>query len=212
MRRRPYQVVLFDEIEKAHPDVFNVLLQVLDDGRLTDGQGRTVDFKNTVVIMTSEHRLAAIAARARRGATHVRDARRGDEALRAHFRPEFLNRVDEVLIFRAARRRADRADRRHPARTGSQRRLAERNLTLEVTADARALVARGLRPAYGARPLKRAIQRLVEDPLAIKLLAGEFLPGDRVRIDARDGDRLREGCVRERADGPGRRAEPVVIA
>jgi len=168
VRRRPYTVVLLDEIEKAHPEVFDVLLQLLDDGRLTDGQGRTVDFRNTVIIMTSNIR--------------------SPNELRDRFRPEFLNRVDEVVVFDALTREqlADIVDLQL-ARLRD--RLAERRLSLEVTDAAKeALAEEGWDPAYGARPLKRAIQRLVENPLALELLEGRFAEGDVVRVDARDGE------------------------
>jgi ATP-dependent Clp protease ATP-binding subunit ClpB len=181
VRRRPYSVILLDEVEKAHADVFNVLLQVLDDGRLTDGQGRTVDFKNTVVIMTSNIGSQWISELGPRDYEEMR--RRVEEALRAHFRPEFLNRVDEVLIFRSLE--PEQIARIVDVQLGRvARRLAERKLTLEVTPEARAYLAReGYDPAYGARPLKRTIQRLILDPLSIKLLGGEFLPGDTIVAD-----------------------------
>ena len=186
VRRRPYQVILLDEIEKAHPDVFNVLLQVLDDGRLTDSQGRTVDFKNAVVIMTSNIGSSAIAAASGGDGDGAYDAmkRAVTDALRVQFRPEFLNRIDEVIVF-------------HPLTVEHlgaivdllladlSERLAGQDLTLDVTAAARALIVReGTDPAYGARPLKRTIQRLVENPLARALVAGEFAPGDRIACDA----------------------------
>ncbi len=186
VRRRPYQVVLLDEIEKAHPDVFNVLLQVLDDGRLTDSHGRTVDFKNAVVIMTSNVGSSAIAAASGDEGDEAYDAmkRAVTDALRVQFRPEFLNRIDEVIVF-------------HPLTSEHlgaivdllladlSERLASQDLALEVTASARALIVReGTDPAYGARPLKRTIQRLVENPLARALVAGEFSPGDRIACDA----------------------------
>jgi ATP-dependent Clp protease ATP-binding subunit ClpB len=168
VRRRPYSVVLLDEIEKAHAEVFDVLLQILDDGRLTDGQGRTVDFRNTVVIMTSNLRTA--------------------EAMREFFRPEFLNRIDEVVEFRALTREqlgeiVDLQLERLRAR------LAERGLGLELTDAAKEHVAEaGWDPTYGARPLKRALQRLVENPLAVRLLEGEFAEGDTIRVDVADGE------------------------
>ncbi len=168
VRRRPYCVLLLDEIEKAHPEVFDVLLQVLDDGRLTDGQGRTVDFRNTVMIMTSNIRSA--------------------EGLRDHFRPEFLNRIDEIVEFRALTREqireiVDLQLERLRAR------LADRGLGLELTDAAEEAIAEaGWDPAYGARPLKRAIQRLLENPLALRLLEGDFVDGDVVRVDAQNGD------------------------
>jgi ATP-dependent Clp protease ATP-binding subunit ClpB len=186
VRRRPYQVVLLDEIEKAHPDVFNILLQVLDDGRLTDGQGRTVDFKNTVIIMTSNIGSAAIAT----GGARTGDAgyeamkREVTDALRLHFRPEFLNRVDEVIVFHALTD-ADLGQIVGLLLADLGRRLSGQDLSLELTATARALVVReGTDPAYGARPLKRTIQRLVENPLARALVSGRFKPGDRIAADA----------------------------
>ena len=186
VRRRPYQVVLLDEIEKAHPDVFNVLLQVLDDGRLTDSQGRTVDFKNTVLIMTSNIGSAAIAATGARSgdAAYAAMKREVTNSLSSHFRPEFLNRVDEVIVFHALTDAdLDRIVELLLAELG--RRLAGQDLVLELTSAARALVVReGTDPAFGARPLKRTIQRLVENPLARALVSGEFKPGDRVTADA----------------------------
>ncbi|MFM2105711.1 MAG: Chaperone protein ClpB 1 [Chloroflexota bacterium] len=185
VRRRPYQVVLLDEIEKAHPDVFNVLLQVLDDGRLTDSQGRTVDFRNTLLIMTSNVgstsiQSAAAAGEAGYGAISAAVA----DALKGTFRPEFLNRVDEVIVFHPLTD-AELASIVDLLVADLGRRLAEQDLTLEVTAAARATIAReGHDPAYGARPLKRTIQRLVENPLARALLQGRFAPGDRIVMDA----------------------------
>ena len=168
VRRRPYTVVLLDEIEKAHTEVFDVLLQLLDDGRLTDGQGRTVDFRNTVVIMTSNIR--------------------SQNELRDRFRPEFLNRVDEVVSFDALTRE-QLADIVELQLARLRERLAERQLSLEVTDAAKELLAEeGWDPAYGARPLKRAIQRLVENPLALELLEGRFAEGDTVRADAEGGE------------------------
>jgi ATP-dependent Clp protease ATP-binding subunit ClpB len=186
VRRRPYQVVLLDEIEKAHPDVFNVLLQVLDDGRLTDGQGRTVDFKNTVVIMTSNIGSAAIAAtNARAGdAAYEEMKREVTEVLRSQFRPEFLNRIDEIIVFHALTD-ADLAAIVDLLLVDLQRRLAAQEIVLELTSSAKALIVRdGTDPSFGARPLKRTIQRLVENPLARALVSGEFRPGDRVTADA----------------------------
>jgi ATP-dependent Clp protease ATP-binding subunit ClpB len=186
VRRRPYQVVLLDEIEKAHPDVFNVLLQVLDDGRLTDGQGRTVDFKNTVVIMTSNIGSAAIAATSGRSgdAAYEQMKREVTEVLRSQFRPEFLNRVDEVIVFHALTD-DDLAAIVDLLLADLQHRLAAQEIALELTPSAKALIVReGTDPAFGARPLKRTIQRLVENPLAKALVSGEFRPGDRVTADA----------------------------
>ncbi len=186
VRRRPYQVVLLDEIEKAHPDVFNILLQVLDDGRLTDGQGRTVDFRNTVVIMTSNIGSAAIAASGAKAgdAAYESMKREVTEALRLQFRPEFLNRVDEVIVFHPLTD-ADLNRIVELLLADLARRLAEQDLTLELTPAATSLIVReGTDPAYGARPLKRTIQRLVENPLARALVAGEFKPGDHISADA----------------------------
>ncbi len=168
VRRRPYAVVLLDEIEKAHAEVFDVLLQVLDDGRLTDGQGRTVDFRNTVLIMTSNIRSEA--------------------EMRDRFRPEFLNRIDEIVVFEELTREQI-AEIVELQLARLRERLAERRIELELTDAAKeALAEAGWDPAYGARPLKRAIQRLVENPLALRLLEGEFVDGDRVVVDASDGE------------------------
>ena len=186
VRRRPYQVVLLDEIEKAHPDVFNVLLQVLDDGRLTDGQGRTVNFKDTVLIMTSN--VAASSSPPTAGApdeaAYEQMKAQVTEALRLQFRPEFLNRVDEVIVFHALTD-ADLAAIVDLLVADLQRRLADHELTLELTPAARRLIAaEGHDPAFGARPLKRAVQRLVENPLARALLEGRFPPGSHIVADA----------------------------
>jgi ATP-dependent Clp protease ATP-binding subunit ClpB len=190
VRRRPYQVVLLDEIEKAHPDVFNVLLQVLDDGRLTDGQGRTVDFKNTLVIMTSNVGSQVIAASGvRPGDTEAYEAmkRQVTDALRMQFRPEFLNRVDEVIVFHALTE-ADLAAIVELLIEDLQRRLATQDLTLQLTPAARSLIAReGTDPTFGARPLKRTIQRLVENPLARALIEARFKPGQTISVDADAG-------------------------
>jgi ATP-dependent Clp protease ATP-binding subunit ClpB len=188
VRRRPYQVVLFDEIEKAHPDVFNVLLQVLDDGRLTDAQGRTVDFKNTVVIMTSNIGSVSLVEAAEAGREAFDTAAEAVRLqLREHFRPEFLNRVDEVIVFRPLSEE-QLMEIVGLLLAGVGRRLAESQIGLEVTDAARRHVAReGYDPTFGARPLRRAIQRLVENPLARAILAGEFVAGDEVRVDSREG-------------------------
>ena len=183
VRRRPYSVVLFDEIEKAHPDVFNVLLQVLDDGRITDGQGRTVDFKNTVIIMTSNI-----------GSQHIteeesREARRRlvMDALRAHFRPEFLNRVDEIIIFD----RLTEDDLKKIVEIQLRRlskRLEQQKITLKLSDSAKELLAReGYDPVYGARPLRRTIQREILDPLSIDILEGKIREGQTVHVNAKDG-------------------------
>jgi ATP-dependent Clp protease ATP-binding subunit ClpB len=186
VRRRPYSVVLFDEIEKAHPDIFNVLLQILDDGRLTDGQGRTIDFRNTVLIMTSNLGSQAIQEMSGQDFEKVRNS--VIAVLREHFRPEFLNRIDEVIVFKPL------TEDQLTAIVDIQlkrleNRLAERRVHLVVTDAARRLLAqRGWDPVYGARPLKRAIQRLVQDPLAMMLLEGKFSDGDTITVDAKGGE------------------------
>jgi ATP-dependent Clp protease ATP-binding subunit ClpB len=183
VRRRPYAVVLFDEIEKAHPEVLNVLLQLLDDGRLTDGKGRTVDFKNVVVVMTSNLGSHYLAEQAHAGVDE--NVRRQVLAeFQDHFRPEFVNRLDEIILF-------------HPLTpehlsaivdiqlSALLARLAERRMQVTLTSEAKAyLVREGFDARYGARPLKRAIQRLILDPMAMRVLQGEFQDGDRIRIDA----------------------------
>jgi len=186
VRRRPYQVVLFDEVEKAHPDVFNILLQVLDDGRLTDGQGRTVDFRNTLIIMTSNI-----------GAQHLLNLADGDNVqvakvgvmaeVNAHFRPEFLNRIDEILLF----------ERLKPEHMGAivdiqigrlQGWLKDKQIKVELSDAARNHLSQaGYDPSFGARPLKRVIQKLVQDELARELLAGRVADGDTVKVDAAGG-------------------------
>ncbi len=191
VRRRPYSVVLFDEIEKAHPEVFNVLLQILDDGRLTDGQGRTVNFRNTVLIMTSNIGSARILQQTVAGRDWESVEVEVREALHEHFRPEFLNRIDDILVFRPLSR--EELGRIVDLQLGSlERRLAEREIRLEVTPSARQRIADArYDPAFGARPLKRAIQRLVVDPLAMAFLEGRFEDGDAIRVEAAmDGDGL----------------------
>jgi ATP-dependent Clp protease ATP-binding subunit ClpB len=183
VRRRPYQVVLFDEIEKAHPDVFNVLLQVLDDGRLTDGQGRTVDFRNTLIVMTSNLGSEYLVNQPEGQDTEAVRDQVMDE-VRSHFRPEFLNRVDEIILFHRLKRE----------NMGSivdiqMKRLAklleERKITIALDAKARDWLAeKGYDPAYGARPLKRAIQKAVQDPLAELILSGKVKDGETVAISA----------------------------
>jgi ATP-dependent Clp protease ATP-binding subunit ClpB len=183
VRRKPYSVVLFDEVEKAHPDVFNVLLQVLDDGRITDGQGRTVDFKNTVLILTSNI-----------GSQYIMEDlpkeernRRVQEALRGHFRPEFLNRIDETIIFD----RLDASQITHIVDIQLRRllaRLAKQNITLTLDDSAKLFLGKeGYDPAYGARPLKRVIQRQILDPLSLEILDGHFGEGDHIQAMANDG-------------------------
>jgi ATP-dependent Clp protease ATP-binding subunit ClpB len=183
IRRRPYSVVLFDEIEKAHHDVFNVLLQVLDDGRITDGQGRTVDFKNTVIIMTSNIGSEFITEEASKEAR----ARLVTDALRQHFRPEFLNRIDEVIIF-------DRLSEEHLKKiveiqlSRLTKRLEDQKIALNLSDHAKAFIAReGYDPVYGARPLKRAIQKYILDPLSLDILEGKFHEGQTIRVDEKNG-------------------------
>jgi ATP-dependent Clp protease ATP-binding subunit ClpB len=184
IRRRPYAVVLFDEVEKAHPEVLNVLLQLLDDGRLTDGKGRTVDFKNVVVIMTSNIGSQYIAEHTGDLGEGVR--RQVTGALREHFRPEFINRIDEVIFFHAL-------GIEHMTHIidiqvrGLLARLEDRKIRVDLSAAAKQhLVTEGYDPMYGARPLKRTIQRRVLDPLALRVLQGEFHEGDRVTVDVRE--------------------------
>jgi ATP-dependent Clp protease ATP-binding subunit ClpB len=169
IRRRPYSVVLLDEVEKAHPDVFGILLQVMDDGRLTDGQGRTVDFKNTVLIMTS----------------NIPGGRAGAEG---HFKPEFINRLDEIVEFQPLTR--DQLSNIVLIQVDAlARRVRERGIEIELTDDARTLLGNlGYDPTYGARPLKRVIQKRLVDPLALAILRGEFRDGDAVRVDAAGGE------------------------
>jgi ATP-dependent Clp protease ATP-binding subunit ClpB len=184
VRRHPYSVVLFDEIEKANPDVFNVLLQILEDGRLTDGKGRTVDFRNTVLVMTSNVGSTAIFELSKTDPERAR--KEALDALRMAFRPEFINRIDEIVIFNPL-------GKEHLERIvdlllkGVEKLLAERQITLELTPATKDLLVReGYDPAFGARPLRRTIQRMIQDPLALQILEGKILPGDLVRVD-RDG-------------------------
>jgi ATP-dependent Clp protease ATP-binding subunit ClpB len=190
VRRRPYSVVLFDEIEKAHPDVFNALLQILDDGRLTDGQGRTVSFKNTVIVMTSNVGTGMVERNTIGFSVHAKETGNNDtrkrllDTLKQQFRPEFLNRIDDIIVFNTL-------TREHLAKivdiqlNNVARLLKDRKINLEVTASARdRIIEEGFDPQYGARPMRRAIQRLVQDPLALKLLNGDFLAGDTVLVDA----------------------------
>jgi ATP-dependent Clp protease ATP-binding subunit ClpB len=179
VRRRPYSVILFDEIEKAHRDVFNVLLQILDDGRLTDGQGRTVDFRNTVVILTSN-----LGSQHIQGGDHEQEEKRVREAIRAELRPELINRIDEIVVFHSLGR--EELARIVDIQLGRLTRLLQdKQLRLELTDRAKVAVGKaGYDPIYGARPLKRALQRMVLDPLAMKVLQGEYKPGDTVKVDA----------------------------
>ena len=197
VRRRPYSILLFDEVEKAHPDVWNVLLQVLDDGRLTDSQGRTVDFTNTVIIMTSNVGSQHISRAS--SDEEVREAVMAD--LRQAFRPEFLNRLDETVVFHQLGREQLRAivdiQLRHFAK-----RLAQRDLQLQISDEAKDLLGNlGYDPTYGARPLKRVIQKHLENPLAERLLAGEFLPDETVAVDVGQEGTL--AITRRQSDGAG---------
>jgi ATP-dependent Clp protease ATP-binding subunit ClpB len=188
VRRKPYSVLLFDEIEKAHPDVFNVLLQILEDGRLTDGQGRLVNFRNTVIIMTSNIASSVIESMA--GGDEERMERAVREELRQHYRPEFLNRVDEVIIFHSLSREHVESIIDIQMRRVLDR-LRDRKIELELSESARRhLAAEGYDPAYGARPLKRAIQREILDPLSLELLEGKFHEGDHILADADGGNRI----------------------
>ena len=191
VRRRPYSVVLFDEIEKAHPEVFNVFLQILDDGRLTDGQGRTVDFRNTVLIMTSN-----IGSQFLTGLSDVDDREKIEtgvmDALSSHFKPEFLNRVDDVIIYHQLGR-SEIGTITGLQLQRVQRLLSDRRLTLEVSPQAMELLSnRGYDPQFGARPLKRAIQRMLQDPLAMELLEGKYPEGSKIRADV---DSSKEGLT-----------------
>ena len=185
VRRRPYSVILLDEVEKAHPEVFNILLQVLDDGRLTDGHGRTVDFRNTVIVMTSNLGSDRIQALQAEGYERIKSAVM--EVVGGHFRPEFINRVDEIVVFHPLDRQQIRSIASIQIE-GLRARLADREMTLEVSDLALDLLGEvGFDPVFGARPLKRAIQQKLENGLAQRILAGEFAPGDTIRVDAADG-------------------------
>jgi ATP-dependent Clp protease ATP-binding subunit ClpB len=208
VRRRPYQVLLFDEIEKAHPDVFNVLLQVLDDGRLTDGQGRTVDFRNVLIIMTS-NLGADVLVMQQEGEDSGAVRHEVMQIVRAHFRPEFLNRVDEIILFHRLRREDMGAI--VEIQLGRLAKLLEdRKITLDLSPDARAwLAAKGYDPAYGARPLKRVIQKNVQDPLAELILAGEILDGSEVKIEAGPDGLLFGDLEKPKAVWSGKGDEPA---
>jgi ATP-dependent Clp protease ATP-binding subunit ClpB len=199
VRRHPYAVILFDEIEKANPDVFNILLQILEDGRLTDGKGRTVDFRNTVMVMTSNVGSTAIFELSSKDPERAR--KEAMEALRAAFRPEFINRIDEIVIFNPLGK--EQLGRIVKLLLKSvERLLAERQITLELTPAAEELLLReGYDPAYGARPLRRTIQRLIQDPLALQILEGKVLPGDHLRVD-RDGQKDAMRFERSKAKQP----------
>ncbi|HEX5271484.1 MAG TPA: AAA family ATPase, partial [Gemmataceae bacterium] len=210
VRRKPYSVILFDEIEKAHHDVFNVMLQILDDGRLTDGQGRVVDFKNTIIVMTSNIGSQRILQYRGSYIGEVYDRMKDAvlDEMRHHFRPEFLNRVDEIVVFHALSE--ERLKQIVEIQLGRLRqRLADRHVTLELTDAARAhLVTVGHEPAYGARPLKRAIQREIETPLGKLLLKGEVRDGQHVVADYQGGEGLTfttgQAAPKEEAVGAGK--------
>src|SRR5690606_7182908 len=197
VRRRPYSVILLDEIEKAHPDVFNILLQVLEDGRLTDAKGRTVDFRNTVLIMTSNVGAHQIQRESALGFRVGDDEERDQyermketvmEELKRTFRPEFLNRIDEVIVFHALNKEQMKQVVEIMVKQFTKQ-LAERNIFVELTDAAKELlVEKGYDPDYGARPLRRAIQRFVENPLAEQMLEGRFSEDDRIVVDAKDGE------------------------
>ena len=185
VRRKPYSVLLLDEVEKAHPDVFNVLLQVLDDGRLTDGQGRTVDFKNTVIVMTSNLGSQQIMQMAGQSSQAISDAVWSE--VKKHFRPEFLNRIDEAVVFHALDQKNIEAIARIQLRV-LESRLEKMDMRLEVTPRALAQVAKaGFDPVFGARPLKRAIQKDIENPVSKLILEGRFGPKDVIPVDYEDG-------------------------
>jgi len=207
VRRHPYSVILFDEIEKAHPDVFNILLQILEDGRLTDGKGRTVDFRNTVLVMTSNVGSTAIFELANKDPERAR--KEAMEALRAAFRPEFINRIDEIVIFNPLGK--EQLGRIVGLLLQNvEKLLAERQITLELTPTAEALLlSEGYDPAYGARPLRRTIQRLIQDPLALQILEGKVLPGEHIRVD-RDGQK--DAMSFERVSPRQRGAKPPAAA
>jgi ATP-dependent Clp protease ATP-binding subunit ClpB len=185
VRRKPYSVILLDEIEKAHPDVFNVLLQVLDDGRMTDGQGRTVNFKNTVIVMTSNLGSQMIQSMAGKDYQVVKLAVMGE--VKSHFRPEFINRIDEIVVFHAL----DEANIASIARVQLrelEKRVRAMEMDIEISDAAVAELAKaGFDPVYGARPLKRAIQQQIENPLSKAILEGKFGPKDTIRVDAKSG-------------------------
>ena len=207
VRRRPYAVILFDEVEKAHPDVFNVMLQILDDGRVTDGQGRTVDFTNTILILTSNIGSASILDLAGDPARHGEMERRVNEALRAHFRPEFLNRLDESIIFHSLKQEELRQIVDLQVKRLAQR-LEDKKLGLQVNGEALDwLAAVGYDPVYGARPLKRAIQRELETPIAKAILAGSFPMGSTIAVEV-ESERLRFRCAEVASSSA---AEPVLV-
>ena len=185
VRRKPYSVILLDEVEKAHPDVFNILLQALDDGRMTDGQGRTVDFKNTVIVMTSNLGSQEIMNRQGEDPVEIKEAVM--EQVKKHFRPEFINRIDEIVVFNALDEKAIREIARIQIRKLAKRMEAQ-NIGLEVSDAALDEIGKvGFDPLFGARPLRRAVQEYLENKIAINLLKGQYAPGDTVDVDYQDG-------------------------
>ena len=187
VRRKPYSVVLLDEVEKAHPDVFNILLQVLDDGRLTDGQGRTVNFKNTVIIMTSNIGSDIIQMYSDESQYDEMKAKVMDEVGK-HFKPEFINRIDDTVVFHSLKQEQIEQIAKIQIE-GLRKRLTDRDITLTVSDAALSLIASvGFDPVFGARPLKRAIQTSIENPLAQKILAGDYQAGSTIYVDAKDGE------------------------
>jgi ATP-dependent Clp protease ATP-binding subunit ClpC len=213
VRRRPYAVLLFDEIEKAHPDVFNILLQILDDGRLTDAQGRTVDFKNTIVIMTSNLGADRIQEYARTGGTNFEELKDElMEILRSSFRPEFINRIDEIIVFRALTDK-QLADITRLLLDRLTRRLRAQRIEVEFTDEAVALLAReGFDPEFGARPLRRTIQRRVENELSRMVLGGSVQPGDKVVVTVEGDDlhlEIETGAAKELVEAEDPDREPA---
>jgi ATP-dependent Clp protease ATP-binding subunit ClpA len=218
VRRRPYRVILFDEIEKAHPDLFNLLLQILDDGRLTDGQGRTVDFRNTIIIMTSnlgtssenKGRFGFVTSRAADDGQREQRQEQVEKALREAFRPEFLNRIDEIIVFEPLTEKELSQIVELLLREVANR-LSDRKVEVEVTEAAKAeLVKEGYDRVYGARPLKRTIQRRIENPLAKRILGSEFGEGDVIRVDY-DGEEFRFEKAAHHEVTPESRPEPVAV-
>ena len=207
MRRRPYRVVLFDEIEKAHPEVWNALLQILDDGRLTDGQGRVVDFRNTVLIMTSNlgtefaSGSGSVGFLSQKNGSIDENDSKIQKALKDTFRPEFLNRIDEIIIF-SQLTTEDMGKIVDLQMDEIQERLAEYGLTVNLTEEARNWLAnQGFDPAFGARPLKRAMQKHIESPLSVKMLRGDFSNGDCVNVDATEDNGLEFSAISEKKSG-----------
>ncbi|HBT97706.1 MAG TPA: type VI secretion system ATPase TssH, partial [Desulfobulbaceae bacterium] len=200
VRRRPYAVILLDEIEKAHPDVFNVLLQVLDDGRMTDGKGRTVDFKNTILIMTSNLGSQLIMRMTEENADEKAIRAEVEALLRGHFKPEFLNRIDETILFHGLSKENMLAIVAIQLERLCER-LRENGVTLEIGESAKEfLLENGYDPSFGARPLKRAIQQYLENPLALEMLEGKFAVGDSIRVDAGENGLLFFPLAKTQAD------------